>query len=93
VDVVFPAGGRVAYDAMPRESDTRQQVWMIDGAMEVTVGPDIWRLEAGDCLAMDLDAAIVYRNPTRREARYLVALVTSPAGTPARTAPFTRRPA
>jgi transcriptional regulator with XRE-family HTH domain len=93
VDVVFPAGGRVAYDAMPREADTRQQVWMIDGEMEVTVGADTWRLQAGDCLAMGLDAAIVYRNPTRREARYLVALVTQPAGAPARSTLPARRPA
>jgi transcriptional regulator with XRE-family HTH domain len=76
VDVVFPAGGRVAYDAMAREADTRQQVWMIDGTMDVTVGTTTWRLEAGDCLAMGLDDAIVYRNPGRRDARYLVALVT-----------------
>lgn len=79
VDVVFPPGRRVAYDAMPREADTRQQVWMIEGAMEITVGTTTWRLEAGDCLAMSLDQGIVYRNPTRRDARYLVALVTSPA--------------
>lgn len=85
VDVVFPAGQRVAYDAVPREADTRQQVWMIDGTMEVTVGDTTWRLDAGDCLAMSLDQAIVYRNPTRREARYLVALVTAPG--PARARP------
>lgn len=85
VDVVFPPGQRVAYDAMAREADTRQQVWMIDGTMEVTMGDATWRLEAGDCLAMGLDQAIVYRNPTRREARYLVALVTRPG--PASSAP------
>ena len=79
VDVCFPAGQRVAYDAMPREASTRQQVWMIDGAMEITVGDATWRLDAGDCLAMSLDQAIVFHNPTRRDARYLVALVSGPA--------------
>jgi len=91
VDVVFPPGQRVAYDAMAREADTRQQVWMIDGEMEITVGEATWRLEAGDCLAMGLDQAIVYRNPTRREARYLVALVTRPG--PAAPPASTPRPA
>jgi transcriptional regulator with XRE-family HTH domain len=81
VDVVFPAGQRVAYAAMPREADTQQQVWMIDGTMEVTVGETVWRLAAGDCLAMRLDDAIVWRNPGRRDARYLVALVTTPSAT------------
>ncbi|WP_236926952.1 hypothetical protein, partial [Escherichia coli] len=34
------------------------------------------RLNAGDCLTMRLDCPIVYHNPTRRPARYLVALTT-----------------
>ena len=73
VDVVFPAGGRVALEA--GAPDVEQQVWMIDGTMEVGVGEERWRLEAGDCLAMRLDRPITYRNPTRHAARYLVALV------------------
>jgi quercetin dioxygenase-like cupin family protein len=78
VDVVFPAGQRVAYETGARETEVHQQVWMIDGEMEVSVGDAHWRLAAGDCLAMRLDRPIVYRNPTQREARYLVALVTLP---------------
>ena len=78
VDVVFPAGQRVAYDTAAREVDVHQQVWMIDGVMEMTVGDAHWHLQAGDCLAMRLDRPIVYRNPTRKPARYLVALATLP---------------
>lgn len=78
VDVLFPAGERVAYDSLPREPHVQQQVWMIDGHMDVSVGETHWQLEPGDCLAMQLDQPIVYRNPTRRPARYLVALVTLP---------------
>ena len=78
VDVIFPAGQRVAYDTAAREVEIHQQVWMIEGVMEMTVGDAHWRLEAGDCLAMRLDRAIVYRNPTRQPARYLVALATLP---------------
>jgi transcriptional regulator with XRE-family HTH domain len=85
VDVVFPAGQRVAYDATPRDNEVHQQVWMIDGTMELTVGDETWRLDTGDCLAMQLDRPIVYRNPTRRPARYLVALVTLPYLTHRRT--------
>jgi len=76
VDVMFPPGKRVAYDATPREAEVHQQVWMIDGVMELTVGDTLWRLAAGDCLAMQLDLPIVYRNPSRKPARYLVALTT-----------------
>jgi transcriptional regulator with XRE-family HTH domain len=78
VDVIFPAGQRVAYDGAAREPEIHQQVWMIDGVMELTVGEVQWRLETGDCLAMRLDRPIVYRNPTRKPSRYLVALATLP---------------
>lgn len=51
-----------------------QQVWILEGAMEVTAGDRQWRLETGDCLAMKLDRPIVFRNSSRKTARYLVAL-------------------
>lgn len=81
VDVVFPAGKRVALDSGARDVEIVQQVWMIEGEMEVTVGADKWRLEAGDCLAMRLDSPIVYRNPAKQPARYLVAIATLPQAT------------
>jgi transcriptional regulator with XRE-family HTH domain len=74
VDVIFPPGQRVAYDSVPHNADIYQQVWMIDGVMEIGVGEQQWRLAAGDTLAMRLDRHIVYRNPGRKAARYLVAL-------------------
>jgi transcriptional regulator with XRE-family HTH domain len=77
VQVSFPPGKRVAYDSAARDID--QQIWMLEGALELTVGRKCWRLEAGDCLAMRLDRPIVYRNPARRRARYLVALAHAPA--------------
>jgi mannose-6-phosphate isomerase-like protein (cupin superfamily) len=78
VDVVFPPGQRVAYDSVARDIEIHQQVWMIDGVMEMTVGDQHWRLETGDCLAMRLDRSIVYHNPGAAPARYLVALVPLP---------------
>lgn len=80
VDVVFPAGQRVAYDSVPHNADIHQQVWMIEGAMDISVGERQWRLQAGDTLAMRLDRHIVYHNPTGKQARYLVALTTQPPG-------------
>jgi transcriptional regulator with XRE-family HTH domain len=78
VDVLFPAGRRIAYESAARDPEVHQQVWMIDGTMELTVGDAQWRLEAGDCLAMRLDRPLVFHNPGRAAARYLVALVTLP---------------
>ena len=79
VDVVFLAGRRVAFDSgVARGAETHQQVWMIEGTIDLRVGDTRWRLEAGDCLAMKLDRPIVFHNPARHMARYLVALVTLP---------------
>jgi transcriptional regulator with XRE-family HTH domain len=76
VEVSFPAGQRVAYETATRDVDVHQQVWIIEGAMEVTVGESQWSLDTGDCLAMRLDQPITYHNATSKPARYIVALVT-----------------
>ncbi len=76
VEVSFPPGARVAYDTSARAVDVDQQVWIIEGAMEVTVGATRWQLAAGDCLAMRLDRPIAFHNPGPTAARYLVALTT-----------------
>ena len=74
VEVKFPAGQRVAYDTAIPDTDIYQQVWIIDGTMEISVGTEQWTLKRGDCLAMRLDSPIVYYNPTGKPARYLVSL-------------------
>ncbi len=73
VEVSFPPGAHVTYDNALR-ADVHQQVWVIEGVIEVSVGPHTHRLAEGDCLAMRLDAPTAYRNPTRKRARYVVVL-------------------
>ncbi|MCS0591097.1 helix-turn-helix domain-containing protein [Massilia norwichensis] len=86
VEVSFPAGQRVAYETSTRDAEVHQQVWLIEGRMEVTVGATLWTLAPGDCLAMRLDQPIAYHNPTDQPARYLVALVTQVHKPPRREA-------
>jgi len=76
VEVLFPPGRRVAFETSTRDADIQQQIWMIEGSMEIMVGNRPWRLEAGDCLAMRVDRPITFFNPGTAPARYLVALVT-----------------
>jgi transcriptional regulator with XRE-family HTH domain len=78
VEVQFPAGARVAYETGPRESRVHQQVWVLEGRIEVTVGPVRHELAAGDCLALLLDQPLAYVNPGPRPARYAVVLVSEP---------------
>lgn len=87
VEVNFPAGQTVAYETALRQVDVHQQVWMLEGVMEVCCGEQRWRLEAGDCLAMQLDRPTSFHNPTRKTARYLVALCQPPNSSLRRSQP------
>lgn len=72
VEVHFPAGARVAFET----SDPRncQQVWLLSGCIEVAQGSERYRLQEGDCLAMQLDRPAMFHNPTRKAARYAVVI-------------------
>jgi uncharacterized cupin superfamily protein len=80
VEVEFPAGGRVAFETGPRDVRVHQQVWVLDGAIDVTLGAERYRLRDGDCLAMQLDRPTIFHNPTRKPARYAVVVASEPAG-------------
>ena len=71
VEVEFPAGATVAFGSQ-RLAGVDQHVWILDGAMEMTVGDEVHRLDTGDCLHMRLDQSIRFRNPFDRPARYVV---------------------
>ncbi|MEJ7687357.1 MAG: XRE family transcriptional regulator [Variovorax sp.] len=79
VEVSFPPKARVAYETGARKPEIHQQVWVLEGSIELTVGNDCHRLGAGDCLALVLDRPLTYYNPTRTTARYAVVIATPPA--------------
>jgi transcriptional regulator with XRE-family HTH domain len=74
VEVMFPAGAKVSYESGARETAVAQQIWVRDGAIEVTVGKITHKLAKDDCLAMQLDAPVTFRNRTRKAAHYIVVL-------------------
>jgi transcriptional regulator with XRE-family HTH domain len=78
VEVLFPPGARVAFETGGRDVVVYQQVWVLDGTMDVTLGTDRHRLHAGDCLAMRLDRPTMFHNPTRKPARYAVVIAAEP---------------
>lgn len=80
VEVRFPAGARVAFETGQRGRVVHQQLWVLEGTIEYTVGGDTHRLRAGDCLASRLDGPTMFHNPTARPARYAVVAVEEPFG-------------
>jgi hypothetical protein len=73
VEVRLPPRARVLFDNPPRPSPLHQQVWLLDGALEIRLGDDEYTLAPGDCLAMVLDRPGSFHNPGRRTSRHLVA--------------------
>jgi len=81
VEVRFPPGRRVAFETGGRDVRVHQLVWVLEGAIDVTLGEECHRLREGDCLAMQLDRPTMFHNPTRRSTRYAVVIASE---TPAR---------
>jgi transcriptional regulator with XRE-family HTH domain len=79
VEVHFPPRARVAFETRAREPHVQQQVWVLEGAIDVTVGKVRHKLRTGDCLAMDLDAPVMFHNPSRTTTRYAVVIANVPA--------------
>jgi len=84
VEIVLPAGARVAYETGARDVSIHQQIWVQEGTIEVTLGSVTYRLAEDDCLAMQLNEPTAYRNRTRKAARYIVIIATERARTPRR---------
>jgi transcriptional regulator with XRE-family HTH domain len=83
VEVVLPADTHVAYDSGFRSTVVDQQIWLLEGTIEVTTGQTVHQLASGDCLAMRIDRPTSFRNQGAGPARYLVALATDAAWVPA----------
>jgi len=74
VEVEFPPRARVAFETGARDVRIHQQVWVLEGTIEITIGDEHHRLRDGDCLAMQLDRPTMFHNPTRKPARYAVVM-------------------
>ena len=74
VEVEFPPRARVAFEASAREMRVYQQLWVLEGTIEVTLKDEQYRLREGDCLAIELDGPTMFYNPTRKTTRYAVVI-------------------
>ncbi len=71
VEVEFPPGATVALESL-HLPDADQQVFVLEGRMELTVGERTYALDTGDCLHMHFGEPIVFRNPSDRTTRYVL---------------------
>jgi transcriptional regulator with XRE-family HTH domain len=76
VQIDFPVGASVTYEAGLREVGVQQQVWVLEGCMELIFDGKHHRLQAGDCLAMQENQRIVFQNTSDQPARYVVVVNT-----------------
>ncbi len=74
VDVTVPPGARIVIDRSQPPGHTDQQIWVLEGVLELTLGSVTHRLETGDCLHMRLDQPIAFHNPGAVPVRYAVVL-------------------
>jgi transcriptional regulator with XRE-family HTH domain len=74
LEIELPAQARVAYPAAAFAFQ-HQQILVLQGMLQFQEGPQLHKLEAGDCLALGAPVDCVFINPAKRPCRYLVALV------------------
>lgn len=82
VEVELPAGAHVRLESAATAPALDQQIWMLAGALEVTVEGRAHHLSEGDCLQMHLRGAISYRNAGPAPARYAVILAATSGAFP-----------
>jgi transcriptional regulator with XRE-family HTH domain len=70
-EIEFPPAAMVAFDS-PHLAGWDQHIWVLEGTLELELGTDLYRLEAGDCLMMRFDRPILFRNPTDLPTHYAV---------------------
>ena len=66
--------GAWPFETGGRDMRVHQQVWVLEGAIDITPGVERHRLREGDCLAMQLGRPTMFHNPTRKPTRYAVVI-------------------
>ncbi len=86
VEVALPAGAEVHLTSASGAPALDQQIWVLDGRLDLTVEGARHDLAAGDCLQMHLRGPIIYRNPGSAPVRYAVILAAGSGAFPGHAA-------
>ena len=74
VEATLAPGADIAYDAPPVPG-VEQHIWVLDGALEITVDTHTYRLAAGDCLRFRLWGATRFRCAGAEPVHYALLVV------------------
>jgi len=74
VEVHMPPGATVSFDTAPI-AGLEHHLWMLEGTMTIEVEGTTFTLATGDCLRYVLTGPSRFRNPGKRTARYVIAMV------------------
>lgn len=74
-EIRFPPGARVTFENAFGMKAPLQQIWLLEGNLELRIGGEETFLKPGDCIAMKLDRPTTFSNPGGKTARYLVAAI------------------
>ncbi|WP_228145871.1 cupin domain-containing protein, partial [Acinetobacter baumannii] len=72
VEIEFPPHSRITYETNESSRVVQQQLWVVEGKIEIQLGETSYALGQGDCLAMQLDQPVIYSNHSAQVARYIL---------------------
>jgi len=72
VEIEFPAQSRITYEISETSKVVQQQLWIVEGKIDIQLGESSYALSTGDCLAMQLNQPVIYSNNSSQVARYIL---------------------
>ncbi|WP_151827821.1 helix-turn-helix domain-containing protein [Acinetobacter oleivorans] len=72
VEIEFPPQSRITYEISETSKVVQQQLWVVEGEIDIQLGNSSYALSAGDCLAMQLNQPVIYSNNSSQVARYIL---------------------
>ncbi len=72
VEIEFPPHARITYEISESSKVVQQQLWVVEGQIDIQLGKNSYALGEGDCLAMQLDQPVIYSNNSSQVAHYIL---------------------
>jgi len=72
VEIEFPPQSRITYEISETSKVVPQQLWVVEGEIDIQLGNFSYALSTGDCLAMQLNQPVIYSNNSSQVARYIL---------------------